>query len=273
MHIETWRLIRSSPSTGSWNMAVDEAIFEKVIKKKVPPTLRLYGWNPYCLSIGHAQSVSEVNTEELVRKGWDLVRRPTGGRAILHADELTYSICVRLDDPLVHGGVIESYRHLSNFLLTALEHVGIDADSKIKNEEEKHLSKDPVCFQYPSDYEITFHGKKLIGSAQARKKEGLLQHGAIPLFGDIARIISVLNFKSEIGRSTAKRNLLDRATTIQKISKKNISYDRLSNALIDAFEETFNVRLEKTSLSPGELTRAKEIQNEKYTNDSWISRI
>ena len=268
-----WRLIISSPSSGSWNMSVDETILEKVVSRDVPPTLRLYSWHPYCLSIGHAQSISEVNTGFLTEKGWGVVRRPTGGRAILHADELTYSINAPIDDPHIRGGVIESYQHLSHCLLHALELVGIKTDSRPKVKEEKHLSKNPVCFQYPSDYEITFQGKKLIGSAQARRINGLLQHGAIPLFGDISRIISTLNYKNDEEKLKAKSSLLSRAITLQDVMGHMISWKEIADAILHAFEETLNIHFVYSSLSPNEINRAKTLQKEKYANRIWTFRI
>ena len=188
-------------------MAVDEAILESVSSKVQLPTLRLYDWSPYTLSLGHAQPVSDVNIAALKEHNWTLVRRPTGGRAILHADEMTYSVCAPIDDPTISGGVLESYQKISNALITALKIIGINADSKPKKSIDSQLSHDPVCFQFPSDYEITFHEKKLIGSAQARKKNGVLQHGAIPLFGDISRIIEVLNYSDASVNGECKRSL------------------------------------------------------------------
>ena len=271
--MKSWRTIFSPPSPGSWNMAIDEAILEKVVTREVPPTLRFYRWYPYCLSIGHAQKISEVNMDCLNKMGWGVVRRPTGGRAILHADELTYSVNAPLDNPHIHGGVIESYQHLSLCLLRALDLLGIKTDSKPKAEEEKRLSKNPVCFEYPSDYEITYKGKKLIGSAQARKNNGLLQHGAIPLFGDISRIISVLNYKNNKDKLYAKNRLLARATTIQEIKGSKISWEEIANAIIKGFEEIFSIHFIPSSLSLNEYDRAKTLQKEKYANKSWTFRI
>ncbi len=268
-----WRLIISPSSSGSWNMAVDEAILEEVVSRNVPPTLRLYSWHPYCLSIGHAQSISEVNTDFLIENGWGVVRRPTGGRAILHADELTYSINAPIDDPHIREGVIESYQHLSHCLLRALELIGIKTDSNPKVEEKKHLLKNPVCFQYPSDYEITFQGKKLIGSAQARKINGLLQHGTIPLFGDISRIISTLNFKNDEEKLKATSSLLARATTLQAVMGHMISWEELASAILHVFEITLNIHFKSSSLSLNELNRAKTLQKEKYANKAWTFRI
>ena len=179
---KTWRLIKTPPAHGTWNMAVDEAVLEAVGKGTVPPTLRLYAWEPPCLSLGYAQPVADVSLEELTSQGWEIVRRPTGGRAILHTDELTYSVIGPHDDPHLAGGILESYSNLSQALLSALHMLGIPAEaqesssdpdaSRIERGVEKN--KNPVCFEIPSNYEITANGKKLVGSAQARRKEGVL---------------------------------------------------------------------------------------------------
>ena len=179
----SWRLIHTPPAGGAWNMAVDEAILEGARAGAVLPTLRLYAWQPPCLSLGYAQPFSDVALPRLAALGWDVVRRPTGGRAILHTDELTYSVTGPQDEPRLAGSVLESYQRLSAALLEALRQLNLPAQAA-----GAHLSaaegadpKGPVCFEVPSDYEIVVGGKKLIGSAQARRKGGVLQHGALPL--------------------------------------------------------------------------------------------
>ena len=271
--MNTWRLIIHPPYNGAWNMAVDEAILESASARAQLPTLRLYDWSPYTLSLGHAQSFSDVNLKALKARQWTLVRRPTGGRAILHADELTYSVCAPGDDPSISGNVLESYQKISNALLKALEIIGIKADSKPKKQNDSHLSHNPVCFQFPSDYEITFQGKKLIGSAQARKKNGVLQHGAIPLFGDITRIIEVLNFPDISSRQIAKDSLINRATTIKASLDKDSSWFKLSDAICDGFKEKLEINFFKSNLTKQEISRALQIYNNKYTNNAWTMRI
>lgn len=254
-------------------MAVDEAILESVSSKMQFPTLRLYDWFPYTLSLGHAQHVADVNISTLQDHNWTLVRRPTGGRAILHADEMTYSVCAPLDDPSIGGGVLESYQKISNALLLALEIIGINAESKQKKPSDSTLSQDPVCFQFPSDYEITYKEKKLIGSAQARKKNGVLQHGTIPLFGDITRIIDVLSFSDEISKQNVQTRLIDRATTIKESFGKDVSWFALASAISEGFCRQLDIEFVKSSLSKQELTRSVQIYHEKYANDTWTMRI
>ena len=270
---ETWRLILHPPYDGAWNMAVDEAILESVSSTNEPPTLRLYSWYPYALSLGHVQPISDVDLFELKRKGWSLVRRPTGGRAILHADELTYSVSAPIDNPILKGNVIDSYKRISAALLSALEFIGLKADSKMKNPEDLQLSKDPVCFQYPSDYEITFNGKKIIGSAQARKKNGILQHGSIPLYGDISRIIEVLVLEENRKKESAKQNLNKHASTLQNALGQFVSWSQMADAVIHGFNKELILEFNQSRLSQGEIKRAKEIYSGKYSHDSWTMRI
>ncbi len=198
MEKTVWRMLLTPAAPGPWNMALDEAILEAVGQNTVPPTLRLFAWQPPCLSLGYAQSVADVDREQLENHGWDLVRRPTGGRAILHTDELTYSVIAPLTEPRVYGSILESYRRLAQALLSALAVIGLDAQAdKDHARSKKNVPSGPVCFEVPSNYEITVAGKKLIGSAQARRREGVLQHGSLPLYGDLTRIVQVLVFDSE----------------------------------------------------------------------------
>jgi lipoate-protein ligase A len=178
-----WRLLHTTPAVGAWNMAVDEAILESVAAGTSLPTLRLYSWEPPCLSLGYAQAAGDVDLTLLNQAGWHLVRRPTGGRAILHADELTYSVIAPLKEPRVAGSVLESYSRLAQALLLALQILSLPAQTQLNSDPGNSTrNTNPVCFEVPSNYEILVNGKKLIGSAQARRKAGILQHGSLPLY-------------------------------------------------------------------------------------------
>lgn len=275
MHYEktTWRLIEHPPAHGAWNMAVDEAILESVFNHESPPTLRLYAWEPACLSLGHAQRLSEANLEVLNRNGWHLVRRPTGGRAILHVDELTYSVIAHQSEPRVRGGVLESYLRLSEALLEALKTMGLNPEANENAPGAKRPTSNPVCFEVPSNYEITVNGKKLIGSAQARRKEGILQHGALPLYGDLTRIISALEFKNSAAQASAKSRLLSHATTVERELGHPPSWEQASRAFQSAFQQALNLDLQPGQLTEGETQRAQQLVLEKYDHPSWIKRI
>lgn len=254
---------------GARNMALDCAIYEAVAAGDQPPTLRLYGWQPFCLSLGYGQRASDVDTAALNLRGWDLVRRPTGGKAILHGDELTYSLCLPPDHPLAGGDVVESYRRISAGFLRALRELGLDAESERQNSSFRPAAVGPVCFEIPSHYEISIAGRKLIGSAQMRRKGGLLQHGSIPLHGDLARICDVLRFDSEVARARQKASLKQRAATLADVARGTLSWFHLANAIERGFSLAFDLELESGKLSASETERADELKHDRFGSPDW----
>jgi lipoate-protein ligase A len=247
-------------------MAVDEAILHAVASGDAPPTLRLYAWNPPTLSLGRGQAVEDVQRQAVEAAGYDLVRRPTGGRAILHVDELTYSVVAPEREPRVAGGVVQSYRRLSRGLVRGLELLGVEdivADERVENRD----TEGPVCFEVPSDYEITVGGKKLVGSAQMRARGAVLQHGAVPLYGDIARICPLLSSHPDPARVRA------RATTVERALSRRVSWDEAAAALAQGFTEALNLQLEPGRLTGGERSEAQELRAEKYATSAWTTLI
>lgn len=268
MTAECWRLLRTPPARGAWNMALDEAILESCARGDSPPVLRLYAWSLPCLSLGYAQSLGDVDWPRLEALGWDLVRRPTGGRAILHIDELTYAVIGSARHPLLAGSVLESYQRLARALLLALRSLGVPAEmseESLAPEQAVHA----VCFETPSAYEITVGGKKLIGSAQARRKDGVLQHGALPLGGDLTRIVQVLAFPDEAARRRAAERLLQRATTVEQVLGRPIPWEMVAEAFVDAFRQTFSLCFQPTEPTIAEKARAEELVRVRYANPNW----
>ena len=269
---DTWRLLITPPAHGAWNMALDQAILEHIGRGESIPTLRLYSWQPPCLSLGYAQPFADVDVARLNERGWDVVRRPTGGRAILHTDEVTYSITAPNDEPRVAGSILESYNRLASALLQAVKSIGLPVE--IKEDSGTHqATPNPVCFEVPSTYEITVHGKKLIGSAQARRKEGVLQHGSLPLTGNLARITEALTFADESARQDAAKRLLARAATVESVLGREVLWNDAAQAFVWAFETTLELKLEEQSLSESERGRADELVREKYANPDWTKRV
>ena len=268
----TWRLLITPPARGAWNMAVDESILEHIGRNESPPTLRLYAWTPACLSLGHAQPFADVDMTRLKERGWEVVRRVTGGRAILHTDELTYSVIAPLTEPRVEGSVLESYNRLAQALLGAVNSLDVPVEMK-EGKSNNDPKPNPVCFEVPSTYEITVNGKKLIGSAQARKKEGVLQHGSLPLTGDLTRICQALVFENESARETASQRLLERATTIESALGGVVDWETAAQAFVRAFEAQLGLSFERGKLSESESKRTDELVKEKYDHPSWTERI
>lgn len=264
-------MLTTEPARGAWNMAVDESILEHIGRGESRPTLRLYAWEPPCLSLGSAQPYADIDLARLQSHGWDMVRRPTGGRAILHTDELTYSVATGVDEPIMGGSVLESYGRLAVALLEAVRLLGLKPAMKEAAAAE-HDNRNPVCFEVQSSSEITVDGRKLIGSAQARRKEGILQHGSLPLVGDLSRITQALRFDDEGSRQLATKRLLERATTVEAVLGRVVSWPQAAAAFEAAFTDALGLRFERCPLSESELRRADELVRAKYAHSSWMER-
>jgi lipoate-protein ligase A len=272
---ETWRLLITPPLNGATNMAIDEAILRSVSAGTSRPTLRFFQWEPPCLSLGYNQHWSEIDKAAVAAKGYTWTRRATGGKAILHIDEVTYSLIIPQSNPRIHGGVVESYRALSLGLLRGLHTLGIEAGQASREEarsKREAAGGGPVCFDTPSVYEITVSGKKLIGSAQLRRRKTVLQHGTLPLGGDLTRIIDVLHFSDE--ERTLQRNLLrQRATTLAEVSPGSWQFAPVVTALQQGFAGHFNLRLEEAGLTPEEQSITEQLLSEQYANEQWLKRV
>jgi lipoate-protein ligase A len=262
-----WRIIYSEPLPGALNMAVDSAILGAVECGEVPPTLRLYRWNPPCISLGYIQPISDINFPRLNSREWDVVRRPTGGRAILHTDELTYAVIGLKSDPRLKDGVLMSYQRLSVALCASLNLLGLPV--QVHRRKDASAGDQPVCFENPSWFEITVNGKKIIGSAQARKKEGILQHGTLPLEGDLTRITDILNYPTSAQREQASKTLLNKATTVESVLGHSISWEEAAQAFQSGFESTLNIDFERDQLTSSEINQAEHLTTTQYSKLNW----
>jgi lipoate-protein ligase A len=279
----TWRLLITPPVDGVTNMAVDEAILHALADGAGRPTLRFYQWDPPCLSLGYNQHYAEVDEAACARLGYTWVRRPTGGRAILHTDELTYSLVAPADEPRVAGGIVESYRRLSRGLLAGLRALGADV-FQTQTEEVLNAQQGAVCFDTPSNYEITVNGKKLIGSAQVRRRGMVLQHGTLPLAGDLGRIFACLRVSEPVravmGSQQANNAstgwgdwLLARACTLEQALGREVSFDEAANALAQGFASALDLGLELSDLTEHERSLTERLRREQYADEGWNRRV
>ncbi len=264
--LTTWRLLNTHHFDGATNMAIDEAISRAVQANLVLPTLRFFGWQPACLSLGQAQPGADVDQAACRAAGVDVVRRPTGGRAILHTDELTYSVIAPEREPRVAGTIVESYKRLSEGLLNGLMLMGVPT-RQVEQPDNHDRDQGPVCFEVPSNYEIVFDGKKLVGSAQMRKAGVVLQHGTIPLHGDIARISLYL------AQHPDQVRVRQRATTVEAAIRRVIDYDTAARLMAQGFAEALNLQLAAGELTSEERAWAEELRREKYAADEWTYRL
>lgn len=257
--VAEWRLlIDEEPRDGAWNMALDEAFMNLVAEGSSLPVLRLYQWSPPCLSLGRRQPLAGVDTEQLRADGYGVVRRETGGWAILHTDELTYSVTLSPTDPRADGPILDAYRKLSQGLVEGLALLSVRAEMKAASASGIH-NLSAACFEVPSAYEITAGGRKLIGSAQARPNGRVLQHGSLPLRGDIARVTRYLTFADEAGRGSLATQLQAHATTLAEVAGRDISFLEAAEAISQGFTRALNLSLQPSALSEREREMASEI--------------
>jgi lipoate-protein ligase A len=254
-------------------MAIDEAILTAVGAGESPPTLRVYAWAPPCISLGYSQPADGIDLDRLEARGWDLVRRLTGGRAILHTDELTYSVTAPVGNPHVPGDILESYRHLSQGLMQGISNLGLQPRVQEQIKHPKALRENPVCFEVPSSYEITAEGKKLVGSAQVRRRRAVLQHGSIPLDGDIARICQVLDFEDANQRKAAAARVRARATTIERLTGETVSWESAAQALAAGFARALGWDLKEAPLTASERRLAADLIERRYAHPDWNFRL
>ena len=274
---ERWRFIQTPEfSTGAANMALDQSMACSVAKCLVPPTLRVYGWRTRTISIGRFQAVSEIDLDAAKQQGLEVVRRPTGGRALLHADEVTYSIAVPRDHNVAAGGVLQTYKRISQGLVAALKILGIHAEM-LEPRRRKTGSRTAACFETPSAFEITVGGKKLIGSAQCTRDGYVLQHGSIPLTGSQSDLVRYLDLTD-----TARRDLgillASNSTSLallagnSSIQRGNIDRTNVTGAIAKGLCEVLNADFADSSLELGELETADLLIEQKYANDVWTSQ-
>jgi lipoate-protein ligase A len=255
--------VSSGARHGAWNMAMDMYLVELVSEGGFGLVLRTYGWSPPCVSIGRFQDpLREVDPAMLRSEGIGIVRRPTGGRAVLHRSEVTYSVVAPEGHPMVSGPIEESLRKVASPLVDAIRSLGIDARV---NRADRHLagrgrSSNP-CFTSHGRSEITTgDGRKLVGSAQARGRGVFLEHGSILLDNDQPVMASLLPPSVDEGRRSALRESLSMCTGSLRESLPDLGPEDVERALADAFARASGE--EMVFIDPGELAtdRFRELE-------------
>lgn len=271
-----WRLVvDDQPRSGAANMAIDQAIAEACAAGESLPTLRFYQWKPPAVSLGRHQPHAEIDHAAVAAAGYEIVRRPTGGRAILHTDEFTYSVAAAQDEARVAGGVMDAYLNISNALLAGLQGLGVSAQ-KAPASVRAGSDVSAACFEAPSAYEITAGGRKLMGSAQSRRAGYVLQHGSLPLVGDITRLIDVLLLEPSAAASL-RAELAARACTLAQTlnvaeDSPQVQFAAVCAAMRQGFEETLALTFKPAPLSAGELRRAAVLIREQFASAEWTTQ-
>lgn len=254
-----WRLLPLDVYNGYWNMALDEAILKFIIDKKSPNTLRFYKWNPSTISIGRNQSLSsEVETVIARNKGYNVVRRITGGGAVFHdsAREITYSIIcpIKFLENMNAYKVIEQFEVIEMGIISGLKSYG--------------LISEPGIIHCPA---LFLEGKKFSGNAQLRKKGHILQHGTILLELDAELMYSVLKAPHNVSKSRMVQSVYTKCIGI-KDHLPHWNEDKFILSLKQGFEKTLKIKLREGQISSEEFKLAESLVKEKYSNEKWLNK-
>ena len=264
-----WRFLDTGPNDGVYNMALDEAILN--IKAENPsalPVLKIFCWRPPCLSIGRNQNIKEINLEGCRKLGIDVVRRPTGGTAILHNKEMTYSVIISENDGLPRS-IRESFTILNLGLIAAYKKLGVEIDL-VPNEKRNFV---PLCFASAGIADLTYKGKKIIGSAQRKKRDAVLQHGSLVMRHDPRLMLELFNLDNS-QKETLLKDFLEKTIDLESV-RGNTSWHELKFALIQGFQEALNIECKLDDLLPEELSEALDLIP-KYTRleqENALARI
>ncbi len=264
-----WRFLEYQVADPAWNMAVDEAVFLNYLQGDAPPTLRCYGWNPATLSVGYFQDLDrEVNLATLHAGGYGLVRRSTGGRAVFHDRELTYSVVAGARDGLPDN-LRESYLYIARALVEALKQFGIEPELHQGQGGLARHAQTGACFEAPSWYELTLAGRKLVGSAQYRKAGCFMQHGSILLefsAGDLFRLLKMTDSLEQFQITMGQR--------VTSLGEQRIVVDpaELAGKIATAFAGLYGMTIRPGRLAPPELALARQLAAEKYADETWTLR-
>jgi lipoate-protein ligase A len=251
--MEEFRFIDLETHTAFENMAIDEAIMLAMKDNRVPPTLRLYRWNPSAVSIGTFQGLTdEVDVEFCKSRGIDFIRRITGGGAVYHDynGEVTYSIIIPKGHRLAPPDIIESYKILCGGIVKALEYLGIEAEFKPIND-------------------VNANEKKISGNAMTRRHGCVLQHGTTLLDLDVSLMFSILKVPQEKISDKMIADVKERVTSIREILRKEVQIEELRKALKQGFSNALKIELIPSRLTAEEQETAKRLAQEKYSSHDW----
>jgi lipoate-protein ligase A len=245
-------------------MAEDEAIAHAVGRGEAPPTIRFYAWDRPTVSLGRFQAAQgAMALGACERWGVDVVRRPTGGMAVLHDDEITYSICTPLDETWGRASVAESFRLIGTGLVLGLRRLGVAASLGASDGDR---TRRPVaCFQSRRLPAIVAEGRKLVGSAQRRWERGLLQHGSLLLGVDVAlhRAVFPAWTGDELGRSV---------TWLGALFPETPARADIEAALLDGWADALHIRASPGKLTAAERREAERLAATRYGNPVWTGR-
>jgi lipoate-protein ligase A len=249
MQDSTWNFCRTGENTGEYNMRFDGMLVQRLREGRGLPTVRVYQWKPWAISIGRHQSLADINIHRCKNEGIDVVRRPTGGRAILHAEELTYSVVMWAG----RKGILQVYNEVSGALVEGLQSFGVEASLQRSQPNFPALYRNPSsipCFSSSARYEIEWHGRKLVGSAQRRytseRGDVVLQHGSILCGTAHRRLADYLVLETDLLKHQVQADLRERTTDLNEMTGQPVNCEELSGCIKKGFEHMLGVTFADT---------------------------
>lgn len=257
-----WRFLQGGWAEGAYHFAVDDALTQLCARGKSVPTLRTYNFWPLCLSLGRFQStLREVNNEQCLMRGIDIVRRPTGGRAVLHQNDLAYSIVAPLNVEGFEGSIHRVRSLVAGALTQALTSLG--ASPIVVSGSSPPSIPSGICFASTADCDITIQGVKVSGSAQLHRGRAILQHGSIRLAGGGQPLHRIMRLTASAAPATGQdAGLCD-------LLNKRITRRQLSQAICDSFQRALGIRIAPGSLNKEETALVEKSKEERYDNPEW----
>jgi len=245
------RFLQTNYNPAALNMGIDEAVLQHVAEGKVPPTLRLYGWKPPAVSIGYFQGLTqEVDLDKCKEQGIDVVRRITGGGAVFHDAEVTYSFIIPVQNELTPFEIMGSYQKICGGIIEGLKLLGLEA-------------------QFVPLNDIVVKGKKVSGNAQTRRQGCILQHGTVLIDVDVKKMFSLLKVPNEKIRDKMIQAVEERVTSINHQLQKKMAFEDVVRVLRSGFEKALSIETDPQELTSSELASAQKCAQEKYSTEAW----
>jgi lipoate-protein ligase A len=252
--MKTWRLLDTGTLSPACNMAVDRALLALHANGKSPPTLRLYQWQPPGVSLGYFQRQHDLDLEACRRRGYEVVRRPTGGRAVLHLNDLTYAVVAGIAEGMP-SSVMAAYNLIAQGLLRAFRLLGIEAR---KGRERGVAQQTDMCFLRCTLGAIVHNKKKLVGSAQTWHASSLLQHGSIIVKPQVDSWMALMKGEGESPEAVRTR-LAARLTSVEEILGRTPKLDELKEAIRQGMAQALGVEFQPGELRAAEWTLARDL--------------
>lgn len=244
-----WRFLNTGMNNGAWNMAVDEVLF---CEPHIPrPVLRFYGWEVGTLSLGYFQKISDFEPDPIQTMDLPVVRRMTGGGAILHDDELTYSLVVERGQVSTDFRSETLYHTFHEIIAGALGKLGIEAEERGDASLTSDVGPEKYCFAKSVAIDVAADSAKIAGSAQRRHGSRLMMHGSIFL---------------------GPNRLVPASASASAVAGRVVTYEEFADAMLVCASEVLDVEFQGSEPNPNEIAQTVKLSEEKYSADSWTRK-